>query len=135
MVGVNSFVRKKIPKEVIIIPRTESQFELSELYSISELLLCLSYNESFGLTPVEAMACGIPSIVYNNTALRELVSQNIIESVETGKLDQVLIKIDKIIRNKKSFYLENCRRQAKNLFDCSHNYMKYIEMYNKLLTK
>ena len=53
----------------------------------------------------------------------------------SGKFDQVLIKIDKIIRNKKSFYLENCRTQAKNLFDCSHNYMKYIEMYNKLLTK
>lgn len=133
MVGVNSFVRKKIPKKIIIIPRTDSQHELSELYSISELLLCLSYNESFGLTPVEAMACGTPSIVYENTALRELVSKNVIESVETGRLDQVLLKIEKIINNNKSFYLENCRSHAENFYDYSYNYMKYIELYNKLL--
>ena len=97
------------------------------------MLLCLSYNESFGLTPVEAMACGTPSIVYENTALRELVSNNIIESVETGKLDQVLFKIDKIINNKKSFYIQNCRSHAENFYDYSNSYMKYIDMYNKLL--
>tara|TARA_Y100001958_G_C21241301_1_gene569129 strand:+ start:706 stop:1869 length:1164 start_codon:yes stop_codon:yes gene_type:complete len=135
LVGVNSLLRKKIPKEIIVISRTESQYELSELYSISELLLCLSYNESFGLTPVEAMACGTPSIVYDNTALKELVSKNIVESVETGRLDKVLIKIEKIIKNKKSFYYENCRNHAKNLYDYSYNYMKYIELYDKLLKK
>tara|TARA_B100001059_G_C17770531_1_gene548164 strand:+ start:312 stop:1472 length:1161 start_codon:yes stop_codon:yes gene_type:complete len=133
MVGVNSRIRKKIPKEIIIIPRTDSQYELSELYSISELLLCLSYNESFGLTPVEAMACGTPSIVYENTALRELVSKNIIESVESGRLDQVLLKIDKIINNNKSYYRENCRSRAENLYDYSCNYMKYIKLYNESL--
>ena len=81
------------------------------------------------------MACGTPSIVYDNTALKELVSKNIVESVETGRLDKVLIKIEKIIKNKKSFYYENCRNHAKNLYDYSYNYMKYIELYDKLLKK
>ena len=63
--------------------RTESQ---DELYSISEILLCLSYKESFGLTPIEAMACGTPSIVYDNTALPELVTKNTGNIVETGNL-------------------------------------------------
>ena len=95
--------------------------------------MCLSYNESFGLTPVEAMSCGIPSIVYDNSGLSELASKNIIELVETGRLDQVLIKIEKIIYNGKSYYLKNCRKKALNSYDYSVNYRKYIKIYNRLL--
>ena len=135
LVGVNNYIRKKIPKEIIVFSRTESQYELSELYSISDSLLCLSYKESFGLTPIEAMACGTPSIVYDNSALLELVSPNIIESVQTGNLDEVIKKIKKIIKNNKSFYLESCRIRAEKFYDFSKNYNQYIKLYNKLLKK
>ncbi len=77
------------------ISRTESQKELAELYSISEILLCLSYKESFGLTPIEAMSCGTPAIVYDNTALTELVTKKTGELIETGNLKLVLSAIKK----------------------------------------
>ena len=133
MVGVSRSLQKQIPNRIKIIERTESQYELSELYSISHALLCLSYNESFGLTPIEAMACGTPSIVYNNTGLQELVSQGIVESVETGRLDHVLTKIEKIVKNERGWCEKNSRARAKKMYDYSQNYLKYIELYNNLL--
>ena len=36
----------------------------------------LSVEESFGLTTAEALACGVPAIVYNSTACPEIVSSD-----------------------------------------------------------
>ena len=35
-----------------------------------------SVEETFGMTPVEAQACGTPSIVYEDTACEEIARQN-----------------------------------------------------------
>ena len=113
--------------------RTESQDELAELYSISEILLCLSYKESFGLTPVEAMACGTPSIVYDNTALVELVTKNTGKIVKTGDVIMVLKAINKILSQNKKIYSDSCVKRAVKYYDKNKNYEKYIEEYYKLL--
>ncbi|WP_406239956.1 glycosyltransferase family 4 protein (plasmid) [Acetobacter orientalis] len=50
-----------------------SNTELEELYRISDVFLCLSEHEGFGLPVFEAMRCGLPTIVWSTTALRELM--------------------------------------------------------------
>ncbi|MBU2654405.1 glycosyltransferase family 4 protein [Acidomonas methanolica] len=50
-----------------------SDSELEELYRISDVFLCLSEHEGFGLPVFEAMRCGLPTIVWSTTALRELM--------------------------------------------------------------
>lgn len=50
-----------------------SNAELDELYKISDVFLCLSEHEGFGLPVFEAMRCGLPTIVWSTTALRELM--------------------------------------------------------------
>ena len=115
------------------IPRTESQDELAELYSISEILLCLSYKESFGLTPIEAMACGTPSIVYDNTALPELVTKNTGNIVETGNLKLVLASIKKILNKGKMFYHQTCIDHVRDKYKKEITYENYIKIYKELL--
>ncbi len=46
---------------------------LSKLYCKSKLVLALSYNEPFGLVPLEAMASGIPVIAVDEGGYRESV--------------------------------------------------------------
>ena len=118
---------------IICLHRTESQDELAELYSISEILLCLSYKESFGLTPVEAMACGTPAIVYDNTALVELLTKNTGKIVKTGNLIMVIEAINEILSHKKKIYSDNCIKRVIKYYDKNKNYEKYVEVYNKLL--
>lgn len=50
-----------------------SNAELDKLYQISDVFLCLSEHEGFGLPVFEAMRCGLPTIVWSTTALRELM--------------------------------------------------------------
>ncbi|WP_144511354.1 N-acetyl-alpha-D-glucosaminyl L-malate synthase BshA [Bacillus sp. FJAT-22090] len=48
-----------IEQDILFLGKQEN---LSELYSISDLMLLLSQKESFGLVLLEAMACGVPCI-------------------------------------------------------------------------
>jgi glycosyltransferase involved in cell wall biosynthesis len=133
LVGINSEIAAKMPSNIKCFERTESQDELAELYSISEILLCLSYQESFGLTPVEAMSCGTPAIVYDNTALPELITKDTGDIVETGNLELVFFSIKKILNKGKEFYYQECIDRVNNKYDKEITYNNYIKIYNKLL--
>ena len=50
-----------------------SDEELVKLYSQAKAFLALSRDEDFGITPVEAMACGCPVIAYNGGGYKETV--------------------------------------------------------------
>ncbi len=135
LVGINDKKMFAYETNIKCFSRTENQDELAELYSISEILLCLSYKESFGLTPVEAMSCGTPSIVYDNTALVELLTKDTGTIVKTGDVLMVLEAIKEILSQKKKTYSDYCVKRANKYYDKNKTYEKYIEEYNKLLRK
>jgi glycosyltransferase involved in cell wall biosynthesis len=47
--------------------------DLPHLYNASQMLVLPSYYEGFGLPPLEAMACGVPVIVADTSAMPEVV--------------------------------------------------------------
>ena len=73
MVGVDERLRQRLPGGIIALPRTSGEEELSELYTAADLLVNVSREETFGLTSLEALACGTPVLVYSNTAGPESV--------------------------------------------------------------
>ncbi|MGI5917744.1 MAG: glycosyltransferase family 4 protein [Anaerolineae bacterium] len=59
--------------DVLFLGRVSTE-ELLWLYNAAELLVTPSIYEGFGLTPLEAMACGTPVVVSNVSSLPEVVS-------------------------------------------------------------
>jgi glycosyltransferase involved in cell wall biosynthesis len=49
-----------------------SDDELAALYQMAEVLVCPSFTEGFGWPPLEAMACGCPTVCSNIDSLREI---------------------------------------------------------------
>jgi glycosyltransferase involved in cell wall biosynthesis len=47
--------------------------ELAQLYTAADVLLAVSKGEGFGIPVIEALACGLPSIVSDFSAQPELV--------------------------------------------------------------
>lgn len=76
LVGLNEKQIKDLPKNVKGIQRTNSPQELAAIYTAADVLVNPSVEETFGMTPVEAQACGTPSIVYEDTACAEVARQN-----------------------------------------------------------
>ena len=76
LVGLHPKQIRTLPKGIVGIARTNSVEELARYYSLADVFFNPSVEETFGLTTVEAMACGTPVIVYNATACSEAVDSN-----------------------------------------------------------
>lgn len=73
LVGVTHKLQKSLPKNVIGIEHTSSPRELAGIYSMADVYVNPSREESFSLTTLEAICCGTEAIVYEDTACAEVV--------------------------------------------------------------
>lgn len=135
LVGVPERIKKRFPCQIRTLCRTESMEELALLYSVSAVCLNLSYEESFGKTTVEAMACGVPCVVYNCTASPELVDEETGIIVKPGDVEGVLNAIKTIGNWDRSKSINDCRERACKLFSVDKNYQQYIGLYRELLNE
>lgn len=135
LVGLSKDQLIEIPNNMIGIERTESQGELCALYSASDLFLNLSVEETFGLTTAEALACGVPVIVYNATASPELVNEDTGFVVKKQDIKGLVNVIEKARSLGKSHYTNACRNRAVSLFDKNERFLEYFNLYNEILIK
>ena len=131
LIGLSKSQIESLPKGMIGISRTENQIQLAQWYSLADIVLNLSYQETFGLTSVEGFACGTPSIVYNVTASPELISDDTGLIVEPGNISQLVDAIKTMLSN--PLKSENCRRRAEQFYDKDIAFQKYLKLYESLL--
>lgn len=62
-----------IPKNKKQLPYQKTAFDLVQTYNSMDSLIFPSRLEGFGLVVAEAMACGLPVIATNSSALPELI--------------------------------------------------------------
>ena len=126
-------IKNNIPDGIIGVERTENLDELALIYSAADVVTSLSYQETFGLTIVEGFACGTPAVVYDNTALPELVDSDTGLVVETGNMERLAEAIRQVCKTGKSFYSQACREVAQTRYDKFCQYEKYVELYEQAL--
>lgn len=74
IVGLSLRQRKKLPQEILAIERTNDAQELAKIYSAADIFVNPSKEETFGLTTLEAISCGVEAIVYKGTACEEVIN-------------------------------------------------------------
>lgn len=96
LVGVNENQLKELPKSIIGIKRTENLTELTELYTAADVYMNLSCEETFGMTTIEALACGTPVIVYDKTAIAEPIKGSYGKALPYGNLSAVITAVKQL---------------------------------------
>ena len=134
LVGLSQEQIAALPKGVIARPHTNSVEELVRYYSVADVVLNLSRAETFGMTTVEGLACGTPSVVYDTTALPELVTPQTGRVVAQGDLERVVKAIEELCAEDREAMREHCRKRALEHFERDENYDKYLDLYEQLLT-
>lgn len=135
LVGLNDNQINTLPKNIIGLPGTENQSELSNFYDSADLYMNLSVQETFGLTTAEALACGTPAVVYNATACPEIIDEYTGIVVRKNDINGLLDSIETIKKNGKASYSIACRERAVKLFNKNDRFMEYISLYEKMLEK
>ncbi|MEG1524100.1 MAG: glycosyltransferase [Clostridia bacterium] len=130
---------KQLPSNMINIQATTDLTELVQIYQMADVFFNPSRQETFGLTTIEAMACGTPAIVYNTTACPEVIGYDDNQNapgccVGLQDIDSVYQSI-KSIRGDSNRYRENARNRVMSEFQMSKQITKYIDTYRELLNE
>ena len=124
--------KETLPDNVIGIDYIEGKDALCEMYSAADVYVHLSREDTFGKVVAEAMACGTPAVVYNSTALPELIGQDNGFVVECGDVNKVYDKILKIAAIGKPIYSEQCVDFVRNQFNRAKLLRETVSLYNDI---
>lgn len=116
-----------LPDNVLAAGPTASADELARYYSMAEVFVNPSRMETFGLTTIEAMACGTPAIVYDVTACPELIGPGTGAVVPLHKGAQGLLEAIIGIRKEPDV----CREWVTAHFSREHGCKDYFKLYNE----
>lgn len=132
LVGLSLNQISKLPSGITGIRRTENVKQLVNLYSMADIFINPSVEETLGMTTIEAMACGTPAIVYDSTASPEVVNKEFCKIVEPNDIQGLLTAINNT-ENKSVMMIEKLHNTVMSKFEKQNNYNKYIQLYESLL--
>jgi glycosyltransferase involved in cell wall biosynthesis len=133
LIGLSRQQINSLPKNIIGIARTENIMELVSFYNAADVYLNASIEETFGLTTIEAMACGTPAIVYNTTACPEVISADTGFIVEKKNLSGIIKAIETVKEKGKGYYSSACVQRVRKLYNKTDRYSDYLKLYNSLI--
>lgn len=130
-------IKSESDEKIICVERTESVLELADYYSLADVFINTSIEETFGLTTAEALACGTPAIVFNSTACPEIVDEKtgICVDYNQVEIDNVVEAIHRIRENGKKHYTKECINRVNALFTKERMIEKYLALYEEILSE
>lgn len=122
-----------LQKDVIFLGKQDG---LTEILNAADIFLMPSQSESFGLSALEAMACGVPVVSSSVGGLPELNIHNETGYIaEIGDTDRMAKYVVELLTNEKRYksFSKNSRERAVKNFDKDLIVPKYVAYYEKIL--
>ncbi|NJD21804.1 MAG: N-acetyl-alpha-D-glucosaminyl L-malate synthase BshA [Melioribacter sp.] len=122
-----------IHKDVVFLGKQDG---LTEILNAADIFLMPSQSESFGLSALEAMACGVPVVSSSVGGLPELNIHNETGYIaEIGDIDRMAKYVIELLTNEKRYksFSKNSRERAVKNFDKNLIVPKYVAYYEKIL--
>lgn len=123
----------ELQKHVLFLGKQDG---LVEILSASDLFLMPSQSESFGLSALEAMSCGLPVISTSVGGLPELINHNETGYIaEIGDIDRMARYAMDLLTNERKYqeFSQKSRERAVNDFDISIIVPQYEQYYQEIL--
>lgn len=111
-----------------------SNEEMRQLYLCSKVVLCLARKEPLGLTPLEAMACGVPVVAVDEGGYSETVVNGKTGYLVKRNAQEIYHAVEKILSNASQREKMGiaARRHAENNWDSSQKYSILEETLKKI---
>lgn len=123
-----------LPSNISYLGYIEDTVCLAEVYSYVDIYVHLSHEDTFGKVVAEAMACGTPAIVYNTTALPELVAEGRGFVVKKGCPTDIVLCLDEFKNQGKEVYSLKCIDFVRKNFQKETLLEETLNFYKSLTT-
>lgn len=120
-----------LPSNIIPLGYIKSREEMAALYTMADVLVNCTREDSLSLLNIECQACGTPVVTFNATAPKETVDNVNSFSVKVGDAEALYEKTEYVLDhiNTKN---EACRAFVAKEFEKNTNYRKYIDLYHRI---
>ena len=125
--------KTQLPPEIIHIQKTHDITELCSYYSLADVFINPTLQETQGLTTLEALACGTPVVVYNSGGAAENVPPQCGAVVPRGDLNGFKRVIEQIKSGELQYSSEECKATAQK-FGYEDLFRPIVELYVQLVT-
>jgi len=131
---LNYMISRYDLKNSIVSTGAVAEEDLPRYYSAADILIHPSLVEAFGLTLIEAMACGKPVLAFNIPPLNEIINQEVGILINPSVSDlakalEVLVYDRTILRS----FIQKARLYAEQRFSINNAVEKYILLYKHIL--
>jgi len=125
----NQYIAPHIDGENVIYVGSVGPFEGNLLLgNACALLHPIQFDEPFGLSVIESMACGTPVIAFDRGSMPELIVNG-----KSGFLVNNMDEAIEAVKNIPEINRYYCRRHIEQNFTVSHMVNKYIKVYEMIL--
>lgn len=134
MVGLTKRQKNNLPNNIIGIERTENVNDLVSIYSMADIFVNPTLEDTYPTTNLEAIACGTPVISYDTGGCKEQITKSVGKVVSIKDCANLLKEI-------KTFLSEDFKTNKfdnKSIIckmDSNKKYEEYIELYENINKK
>lgn len=109
LVGLSDDQIASLPEGIVGIKRTNNQKQLAELYSAAHVLVNFTYEDTFSMVNIEALACGTPVICYNTGGAVEMLNDKngiIVRQGDVPGVAEALVFVEELRHNQSNYVYE-----------------------------
>lgn len=133
LVGTDENVDAKLPEGIVSIHRTQDQQELAQLYSMADVFVNPTREDTFPTVNMEALACGTPIVTFATGGSPEILCEDCGIVVPKNDLQGLENAIRRVCQER-PFTRESCVRRGAD-FDGQHCIEEYLELYERITAK
>jgi glycosyltransferase involved in cell wall biosynthesis len=106
------------------------------LYNASDVNVVPSYYETFGQTITESMACGCPSVSFNNSGQTDIIDHQVNGYLaEFKNADDLAAGISWVLSQDKKEITEACIKKVRSCYTENMVAQQHIDLYKNLMNK
>ena len=124
-----------LPKNIISVGTIKDKNMMPDYYSMADVYLNISTEETFGKVSAEAISCGTPIIALDATANKEIMPENGGYIIKSKNVDEIFNSIMEVYKKGKESFSSNCINFAHEKFNFKNNARKYLDLYLELCEK
>ena len=135
LIGLSEDQNKSLPNGIIGLPRTESVEALAQWYSVADVFVNPTYEDTYPTTNLEAISCGTPVVTYKTGGSPESVTSETGQVVDKGDIAGLAKAIESLCAEDRESLRKRCREYAVAHFDKQECFKKYIDLYAEIIQK
>lgn len=124
-----------LPDNVKLYGYVHNREELAELYSMADVMVNCSREDTLSSLNLEAQACGTPVVTYDATGSKETVDGVCGFAVEVGNNEKLFDSVMSVRSLGREHFGKLCREFISKNFEKDINYGKYISLYKQIVNE